>query len=381
MSNLLLPTLRQPRVLSWGWPVKKTPSFSTVVQTPASRRGEVRVSLTPVPVWNFELDLTYIYGDLNQTNTGIQQLLDFYQRVQGASDDWLFLDPYDNLQTTQLIGYGDGVNKTFQIGRSVNGLSFEPLQNVFPTTVQVNGVTVNPGPQASGNQWYSGLENVIAYSQDFTQTFWSPSSTAITGNATTAPDGSSTGQKVARSGTAAEYFVQQNFPATATGDSFTFSCYFLQGTAGVKGQVQVVYINANGIEIGTRAVGTATVLTASWQRLSVNAQLPLGTVLVYVRIYLTNTSTSGDFLYAWGAQMERNPLGTPSSYVMTTTTVPVTPRGLLTFTVAPAADTPITATFSFYYRCRFLDDEWNDLEEFLFQLWELKSLKFRSILL
>jgi len=34
-----------------------------------------------------------------------------------------------------------------------------------------------------------------------------------------------------------------------------------------------------------------------------------------------------------------------------------------------------------YYRCRFLKDEWDDLEEFLYQIWSQKALNFRSVLL
>lgn len=49
----------------------------------------------------------------------------------------------------------------------------------------------------------------------------------------------------------------------------------------------------------------------------------------------------------------------------------------LRFSNAPANGVVITATFSFFYFCRFLEDEL-DLSEFYTGRWELKTLKFRS---
>lgn len=374
MSNLVLPSLRQPRVLSWGWPVKKTPSFSTIVQTPASRRGEVRVSLAPIPVWDFEVDLTYIYGDLNQTNTGIQQLLDFYSTVQGAADDWLFTDPYDNLATLQQIGFADGVSTQFQIGRSISSLSFEPMQNVIPSLVQVNGSTVLAGPQPSGNQWYSGLENLLFYSQDFSQSAWNKVNTIVDATAVTGPDGISLTANQINQNVAANGFIWQSVLGTANpGKTYTFSVWIKSGT--LSGNIILRIKDGNG----AFDVGTTTVTpTGTWTRYSVTATFsPVAAPGVNVYIDPANNAGTGTYL-AWGAQLEQWTAAT--SYVVTTNNAPVRPRGLLTFATFPSSGS-VNVTFSYYYRCRFLDDELNDLEEFLYQLWECKSLKFRSLLL
>ena len=50
----------------------------------------------------------------------------------------------------------------------------------------------------------------------------------------------------------------------------------------------------------------------------------------------------------------------------------------LTFTNAPAAGTIITADFAYAFVCRFLDDQ-EDFENIMFGLWQLQSLKFRSV--
>ena len=52
--------------------------------------------------------------------------------------------------------------------------------------------------------------------------------------------------------------------------------------------------------------------------------------------------------------------------------------GAVTFTTAPGAGVVITADFSFYFPCRFLDDSL-DFEKFMFQLWQGKKIRFQSI--
>ncbi|MBV8121122.1 MAG: DUF2460 domain-containing protein [Alphaproteobacteria bacterium] len=52
--------------------------------------------------------------------------------------------------------------------------------------------------------------------------------------------------------------------------------------------------------------------------------------------------------------------------------------GVVTFLTPPATNAVIAADFTFYFRCRFVDDSLT-FENFLHQLWSLKSLKFLSV--
>src|SRR5262249_49619204 len=52
--------------------------------------------------------------------------------------------------------------------------------------------------------------------------------------------------------------------------------------------------------------------------------------------------------------------------------------GQITFTTAPASGAAVTATYSYYFRCRFFEDSM-DLEKFMSQLWLAKSVKFISL--
>jgi uncharacterized protein (TIGR02217 family) len=52
--------------------------------------------------------------------------------------------------------------------------------------------------------------------------------------------------------------------------------------------------------------------------------------------------------------------------------------GLVTFETAPGSGMIITADYSYYFRCRFVDDSYV-FENFMFQLWQLKKLTFISV--
>jgi uncharacterized protein (TIGR02217 family) len=52
--------------------------------------------------------------------------------------------------------------------------------------------------------------------------------------------------------------------------------------------------------------------------------------------------------------------------------------GLVTFASPPPAEQAVTADFTYYFRVRFSDDS-ADFENFLYQLWALKQVKFQSI--
>lgn len=52
--------------------------------------------------------------------------------------------------------------------------------------------------------------------------------------------------------------------------------------------------------------------------------------------------------------------------------------GALSFTTPPSAGLSITADFTYYFRCRFVDDS-QTFDNFMYQLWQLKKLNFISV--
>ncbi len=62
----------------------------------------------------------------------------------------------------------------------------------------------------------------------------------------------------------------------------------------------------------------------------------------------------------------------PSSYSVDPDT------GLITFVTPPATGLVVTADFTYWFRCRFVDDSY-DFENFMYRLWQLKKLTFISV--
>jgi uncharacterized protein (TIGR02217 family) len=139
MSNAIFPI----GLSGEGWPVKKSPRFSTIVHTSVSGQ-QTRLPNYPFPLTEFELPfnvLTLSKGDL-------AKLWGFYLARLGPYDSFLYYDPADCYTVTNaanegltptygknVIGTGDGGTKDFQLYREISGA----LQPVF----DINGITVS----------------------------------------------------------------------------------------------------------------------------------------------------------------------------------------------------------------------------------------------
>lgn len=131
MSTNLFPDLPG---LSWGR--KKTPIWSTKVQTSASGK-ELRASYYSYPKWQFSL----AYEVLRDTGEDeIQALIGLFNKCKGSYGSFFYTDPDDCAVTVQAFGSGDGVAKTFGLVRVYAGF-VEPIGAVNGTPmIYVNGV-------------------------------------------------------------------------------------------------------------------------------------------------------------------------------------------------------------------------------------------------
>ncbi len=66
-------------------------------------------------------------------------------------------------------------------------------------------------------------------------------------------------------------------------------------------------------------------------------------------------------------------LQSPAGYTVDATT------GLVTFAAPPPSGQAITSDFTYYFRVHFTEDI-NEFENFMYQLWSLKQIKFESVL-
>jgi hypothetical protein len=144
--------------------------------------------------------------------------------------------------------------------------------------------------------------NLQLYSEEFDQ--WTNSNTTDLANQVDAPDGKQTADEITAS--AANGTIVRGVTTTAI--SYTFSVYLKRKTG--TGDID---ISVDGSTWVTQSV------TGDWQRFSVTQTGVAGTSNTGIRIV-----TSGDEVYAWGAQIEEGTVATP--YIRTTSQALAAPR-------------------------------------------------------
>jgi uncharacterized protein (TIGR02217 family) len=139
--------------------IKKSPILNTVIQKVAAGRGNASVGLMPFPNWAFEIDLDSIQGNEALASSVAAQFMGMFIAVGGANSPWLWSDPQDSqvsyanscmldvtaASATPMATTGNGVSKSFQLARTIGGVTGanDVIQNVTGTPViKVNGTTM-----------------------------------------------------------------------------------------------------------------------------------------------------------------------------------------------------------------------------------------------
>ncbi len=132
-----------PFELNFGFP-SKAPTFKTIVQTPASGRGEIRSSLQPYPIWEITYDLQHARGNEQNVASVYQFLVGFFIAMGGQLSDFLYLDPGDNAVDQDPFAVVQSGVLSYQLTRSI-GMGSDIVQNVMPgVEVQGDGQVVDP---------------------------------------------------------------------------------------------------------------------------------------------------------------------------------------------------------------------------------------------
>lgn len=191
-------------------------------------------------------------------------------------------------------------------------------------------------------QGYMRSQNMLQYSEAFDNVYWTKSSCTATANATVAPDGTTTAEKLTENTAASvTHFFSRNLVFTA-GQYYTFSVYIkAAGRTGCRVSLSStlfaggpnLYVNLTDGSITSTVDCTYAVASVGngWYRCSLSALCDTSgtggaslfpTIPPFTSTY-TGDGTSG--IYVWGAQVE---LGdSPSAYVKTTTaTANIFPR-------------------------------------------------------
>lgn len=228
------------------------------------------------------------------------------------------------------LGFGGGIptptlNLNFASGTMPSGIDFS--RGSLATLVNSSGyVAYAPN-------------NLLTYSQDFTNAVWVPTNTTVTANSTTAPNGTTTASKYeATANTTTAYLWD---PVTISNSYYVFSLYAKAGNIDwVYIQISDLSASSGGaafnVQNGTLGTvesygifsGISSAIEPAgngWYRISVYFYSPIPSSSVFNIILASGNLdfnvSSGDYIYIWGSQVEAVTYQTtPSTYKATTST-------------------------------------------------------------
>lgn len=210
----------------------------------------------------------------------------------------------------------------------------------YNTSIVRNGLIVHY--DAANTKSYVYRENLLTYSQQFTNAAWSANTITAASTSTLAPDGSPTANYLVP--TVANSFHQINNTVTLnSGTTYTYSLYvkpagysyvftsIYNGTSGNVANQKFNLVNGTVDTFWTGATGTPSINLDSngWYRIAMTVTIPAsGSYGTYIRVDNTTgtnyifTADGVSGLNVWGAQLQQSPyLG---KYVATTATT-ITP--------------------------------------------------------
>lgn len=183
-------------------------------------------------------------------------------------------------------------------------------------------------------QGYAATQNYFQYSQELDNVYWSKSNCSVTANATSAPDGTTTADKLVENTTASVTHFVSRAVTVAAGLPYTLSAYFkaaersrcrlsMASTLFVGSPSAIVDLTNAAVIQEQDCTVTVSPLASGWYRISMTATTDASgsaTMAVYPvqggTSQYTGDGVSG--VYVWGMQVEQSNI--PSAYQPTTAT-------------------------------------------------------------
>ncbi len=345
-----------PTLPGLSWSVHKKPTFSTRVASHVSGR-EVRSPYFMQGLYEFELTIDGLDSNSAFPGLGLQSLqalLGLYMQCQGQYGTFLYADPTDNVAAAQSAGFQNsgGTLTSFTIQRAV-GFGQEPVSWVTGVSqAYVNGLPIpqfNLQEDNTANQHYcTATDTPTLYPGWVLRITCYVKPVERTQCALGLFDG------------AATHFCNYDLAAVSA-----------SGSSGLTGAIAAV---ANGWYLISAAVTIAAPTAPSASLLLVKSATTAypgtaGEGLSFSSFMYSFANTSAAFF----------PTITAGPYAtLTGPNWTVAQPNTLAFSAAPVANAAISWDGTQAFNCRFLDDQ-EDFEEILNGLWQIQSLKFRSV--
>jgi hypothetical protein len=238
-----------------------------------------------------------------------------------APGSTLDLDFANNRGWVRGVGQG-GVMDAITFTRASTGRYID--QNGLLTDA-VNGVPrfdwASPAPVAP--------VNLLNYTEDFGNAYWAKTAVTVTSDATAAPDGTTTADRIAADGSASAHFVQGGFGSAAT------HTLTIRAKADTATHIHILQTGANQwaqFSLSTGLVSfssgvvaaTSTDLGSGWWLFDVEFNTFFGTVRFYPLNAASNTASPSQAttasMFLWGAQLELGSTATAYQAVAQPTT-------------------------------------------------------------
>ena len=250
-------------------------SLNGVVEYTGAQSGTINTT-TPIPIGCFSSSgVLSLYSDSKLWNVKIKDgstLKAFYKCDEQAG-------------TTAYDSSGNGYHGTIT---NATLSTFHSTQDVYSFQNEVG---------------YTKPNNLLNYTEDFSNAIWSKTTAPVTANQTTSPIGDMTADLVTPSGSDSAVFY--TIPGV-TGDNYTFSVYLKSATGSDVSTALNIYATTGGILLASKNI----TVTTDWQRFDITAVVPGGYNVRFIVGAFSKLST-GENLYIWGAQLERSLSASP----------------------------------------------------------------------
>ena len=311
-----------PSLPGLTFPVTRTPLWSTQVQESTSGK-ELRLAYYTYPRYRWQVKISVLRSD--STNHELQTLLGFFNARQGQFDTFLYTDADDNTVTTQAIATGDGTTSAFQLVRTLGSFTEPVLAPNAVSAVYLAGVSI---PSAGYSAPTNGALTQTAAGALGSTTYYVRSTWVTNG-------GETVGATETNLAVSANNVLNVAAPGSAPAGAIGWNVY-VSNTAGGGSGHETKQNGGTPIALGTPWVEPTSGLVAG-------AALP-------------GSNTTGWSVTGWGTS-------TP---------------GILTFGAAVQNSIAITADFTYYWPCRFLQDN-AAFDLFLTSMYEVKTLAWESV--